>query len=455
MRVLASFHDATFGFDRDFVLSLGRTQYLLYHLAGAGLATVMGPLTANRWLMTVYLAGTVLALRSLLAAVRQDERLAVFVVPLLVNVPFITGLLPFVFGIPLLFFALAASIRYFESPSLRAGLLVAASSVALFYAHVIPFGLFVLGFTSLFPWTDRRRWLRMAAPCGPALVLASWWILGTTAGRLTGGALMQAGGAEHPPLLVSAAEMYRWAGDIFIDRTDEHVFLALVGLSITAAAVAAVRGRSGRRPPAAYVLLPLACAISYFALPGSYGYLFFIAERFPILLLITGIPLLALPSGWPGRLITTAAVIIAAWACVNTTRHFVSFNALEVGDFDAALATMAPHRRVCALVYDPWSRIVRNAAFLHFGSYYQIERGGVVMFTYAGFPHWPIAFAPGRTPPGFPARPRWEWTPELVPIEEVYPYYDYVLTRGDGFHPPSGTYHATYRGRDWSVWARD
>jgi hypothetical protein len=30
-----------------------------------------------------------------------------------------------------------------------------------------------------------------------------------------------------------------------------------------------------------------------------------------------------------------------------------------------------------------------------------------------------------------------------------------VLERGDGFHPPPGTYHVAFRGVQWSVWARD
>jgi hypothetical protein len=40
-------------------------------------------------------------------------------------------------------------------------------------------------------------------------------------------------------------------------------------------------------------------------------------------------------------------------------------------------------------------------------------------------------------------------------VSELYPYYDYVLARGEGFRPPPGTFHVAFRGRKWTVWARD
>ena len=55
-------------------------------------------------------------------------------------------------------------------------------------------------------------------------------------------------------------------------------------------------------------------------------------------------------------------------------------------------------------------------------------------------------------PPGAVPRLRWEWTPEQVPVSELFPYYDYVLTRGTGFTPPPGTFHSVWRGGRWTVW---
>ena len=60
LRVIKSFHDPAFGFDRTFVMTLGRTQYLFYYLVGAVLATVTGVFAANVVLVSAYLGGTAL-----------------------------------------------------------------------------------------------------------------------------------------------------------------------------------------------------------------------------------------------------------------------------------------------------------------------------------------------------------------------------------------------------------
>jgi hypothetical protein len=102
------------------------------------------------------------------------------------------------------------------------------------------------------------------------------------------------------------------------------------------------------------------------------------------------------------------------------------------------------------------------APFLHFGSYYQAQRGGAVEFSYAGYVHWPFDFKSHTYPPPNPtmppglARDRWEWLPEQVSApQELAPWYDYVLTRGSGFRPPPGTFHQVWHGDRWSVWKHD
>ena len=36
---------------------------------------------------------------------------------------------------------------------------------------------------------------------------------------------------------------------------------------------------------------------------------------------------------------------------------------------------------------------------MHFVSYYQVEKGGVVQFAYTSFPHWPVQYQEGKFPP--------------------------------------------------------
>src|SRR5215472_2941640 len=73
IRIIRSFHDPAFGFDHEFTLALGRTQYIVYYLLAAGLSYVTGIIAANVILVSIYLGGTVLGLRALLRALGRDE----------------------------------------------------------------------------------------------------------------------------------------------------------------------------------------------------------------------------------------------------------------------------------------------------------------------------------------------------------------------------------------------
>ena len=110
-RVIHDYSNPAYGFEEHFKLTFGRTQYVVYYLIASALAYVLGVVKANIALMCVYLGGTVLALRELLRALGKDQRLCLLVVPLLYNAMFVFGLLPFLLGIPTMFFALATVTR--------------------------------------------------------------------------------------------------------------------------------------------------------------------------------------------------------------------------------------------------------------------------------------------------------------------------------------------------------
>ena len=456
IRLLRSFHDPLYGIDQNFVLTLGRTQYLTYYVIGALLACVVGVVAANVLLVSAYLGGTVLALRSLLRELGCDERLCLFVIPLLFNTMFVLGLLPFLLGIPILLWAVAVTLRHFERPSIRTGALLCGLVLALFYSHIFPFGLFCIGFATMFPWGKPSRWLRSVGPVLPAGLALGWWTMFTPAGRLVRGAATDTGADPHRTIDAAIADLPNWFANILRDTSDDAGTVALAVLVVLALGLAL--GDRDRVLPKArvYALLPVVCMVLYFVLPEGHGYIWLIAQRFPILFAILAIPLVRMPRGLRGFAVSFAAFSIGAYSTVNTCEHFIRFEVNEVGGIDAAIDAIPPAKRVCALIYDRGSSVMTNQPFLHFGSYYQARKGGVVMFTFAGYAHWPVDFLPGKSPPpGGPARLRWEWTPEAVPMSEIYPYYDYVLTRGSGFRPAGGTYHRTWHDEHWAVWEKD
>ncbi len=461
MRAVHDFHSSYYGFDRYFELTFGRTQYVCYYVIGSLLAYVVGVVNANIALMCVYLAGTPLAMRALLRALGKDERLSILVIPLLVNVMFSFGLLPFMFGIPIMFLALARAIEDLETPTRARGTVLAALCFALFYSHVFPFGLFGLGYAAMFPWKHPRRWARAIAPTLPTLAAMTWWFGFTEAGRIARGAVNGESKDAVQPLDQALGNAYGWVTNVFRDTSDEAWFIATIAVAFLAFGLAQGDRERARPEARLLVVLPIACFVLYFTTGESRGPVWLFSQRFPILFLMTMIPMLRFPAGARGFALTAAAVAVAVGSTVNVCKHYIRFQLDEVGDIDGAIAAIPPAQKVAALIFDKYSAVTNWAPFLHFGSYYQLKKGGMVEFTYAGYAHWPFDFKNGQYPPqpGLPpgpARPRWEWTPESISVNgELYPYYDYVLVRGNGFRPPEGTFHVTWRGDHWTVWKRD
>jgi hypothetical protein len=454
LRVIHDYGDAAYGFQKDFEVDLFHTEYVLYYLVGSLLAYVLGVFKANVVLMCAYLGGTVLALRDLLLALRKDERLCLFVVPLLVNVMFVMGLLPYMIGVPLMLWALALAARYLDAPTRTRALWLMLTSVGLFYAHILPFAVFGIGFAAMFPWSRPREWIRAALPVVPGVLLSVWWVFGSEAGTKALGAL--GGQQTATPLTNTSASIMQWSVDVFTDASDEILFFALIMVALLSVGLAQGERDRTRRVARGYVIVPIACFALYLTMGDKLGIVWLFSQRFPILAFMSAIPLLQMPKGPRGAVVTTLIATLGAASIVNACQHFVRFERDEVGDIDDAVAAMAPQKHVAGLIYDRGSSLVHFAPFLHFVSYYQLEKGGVVEFSYASFPHWPVRFKPGRfPPPGGPLRLRWEWTPEQVTISELTQYYDYVLTRGAGFRPPQGTFHVKFRGERWTVWERD
>ena len=455
MRVIHSYGDPSFGFADDFVLRLGSTQYVLYYVAGSLLAYALGIVKANLLLMCAYLGGTVLAMRGLLRALDRDERLCLAVIPLLYNVMFLFGLLPFLLGIPVMFWAMAVAARYLEAPAALRGALLACLATSLFYLHVFPFALFGLAFIVMFPWRSPRRWVVAGLPTAPALAVVAWWTWLTPEGHLARGALTH---PERPSTLTpfgKIADAYNWLGDVYRDLSDEAILGTLVGI-IVLAAVLAWRQRAKGSRGRGYPVVPLACFVLMLVTGDQHGHIWLIWQRFPLLLALTAIPLARVPRGRPGAVIGAGLALTALAAMVAACIHFVRFERDDVSDFDRALAAMEPRKHVAGLIYDKHSSVLHRHPLVHFVSYYQLEKGGVVEYTFAGYPHWPFTFKPDRPPPqGAPTRLNWEWHPEEVTIDELYPYFDYVLTRGEGFNPPPGTFHVRWTGDRWKVWQRD
>jgi hypothetical protein len=456
LRLIHDFHNPAFGFSDVYQLNLLHTEYLLYYVVGDVIAVVVGVKAASVAMVSLYLGGMPLAMAALLRALGRDHRLSLLVIPLSVNTMFCLGLMPFVFGFPMMLVSLAAAVRHFEKPTRRSGVFLGVLTVLTFYAHVLPFALFGVGCIALFPWTRPRRWIPSAASLAPGVALVVWWVLGSKGG---GGAAQNLKNMRpFAPVDAALVQFTHWSVDVFRDASDDTWFCLLCLVALAALGLSA-GDRDGARPIArGWFLMPAACMLGYLSLGNTLGDVWMFGQRFAVPALFTTVPLLRMPRGGRGLLVTAAALAVTVGSTVNVCKHFIQFEREDVGDLDAALSVMQPRKHVAGLIYDKASPVMGDlfVPFLHFVSYYQVEKGGVVQFAYTGFPHWPVQYQPGKfPPPGTLPRLRWEWTPELVPMAELYPYYDYVLARGAGFNPPPGTFHLAWRGARWAVWQRD
>ena len=449
IRVLHSLHDPGFAFDRDLAVSFRHTPYMAYYVIVDALSYALGLRAANVVVMSAYLSGTPLALRWFLHATGRDPRAALIVVPLLYNAMWMLGLLPFMFGIPLYFLALTLAAIQVERPSGRGAFALGGVTILLLLTHLVPFTLFVLSLPALLPWRELPRAARAALPVVPALALAAWYAIFTHTGEVLRGGVS----TPAPPPAACFARAYAWATNVLVGSADEWCFIALALLLLAAFCLGGTRepARVGRL----LFVVPMGCFLAMFVTPDGRGDVMLVSQRFPILFLFTLVPCVPWPCGkWSGRVFTAAAATIALASVLIVSASVVEVEAKELGDFDGALAAMEPRKHVLGLIYDAGSNIVRSSPFIQFVSYYVVEKGGAVEYSGFGKVHNPVSFAPGRAPPtGGP--PALDLLPTHVTMEQVYPYFDYVLVRGEGFRPPAGTYRLAWQGARWTVWARE
>lgn len=462
IRVLHSLHDPAFGLSEYFTLDLFRTQYLAYYLVADLLAYPFGVELGNRMLLIACVVGTPYAMRSLLRECEGNEELSLLTLPLLYNAHLILGFLNFLAAIPLCLFALALTLRDRHRPSRRTSLAVALVLFVAFYTHVIPFAFAALGVVLVHAQASWRPMLRGLAPIAPSMIAAGSWLAWAPAGQASMGAV--AGGRSHAasavfrPMAQAWAELPMWMTDVLHGDIDDAlltrfswVLLAalLFGFGARWTGVVAQPRYASR-----LTLLPLLAAVSYFVLPESYDWIWPIAPRFPLLCALLAIVTVPRLPAVVARAVVIAAVVIALMQSRAVAHAFISFDRDEVGELDAAIDAIPAAKRVAGLIFDRGSRQVKFSPFIHSVAYYQVRKGGAVMFSFADFPQSPFAFRDDNRPPR--VQPRWEWKPEAVnPVRDLA-WYDYVLVRGGPGRIASSRPHyaPVFRGPHWSVWQR-
>lgn len=448
VRVLHDYHTPGFGFDRFFELHLAATQYLGVYLCAHLLAYLVGVLLATKLVLAGAMVGLPYALRSLLAALDRPSSYALLSLPLLYNTQLILGFLNFVLGLPLMFWGLALFVRYQAAPSRRRGVLLSLVSVLCFFAHVVPYGMLLLGTLLL---VLGRSPVRAALPFVPSLVLGAAWMASSPSGRAV--TALSASGAlwsAHEPFATRWSEIGFWLNDVLWASQDELAllgFAALLALLVGAALVA--RQRPSALQWRLFALVPLAW-LFYFVLPSSYDFIWPIHARFALLGLLLLLPALPITPLSVRVFVGASALLTSAFVTWAVARAFATSAELEYAGLPALVQRIPMGSRTAGLVFDPSSRFVRFSPYLHAVAWVQAERGGAVMFTFADFPASPFRFRENNRPPRVP--PRWEWLPARVDSERELGFYDYVLTRSA--RAPLVGFRRVESAGAWALWSR-
>lgn len=466
---LRHYWDASWNVRGEYVVALGQSQYLLYHVVAALLSVVTDSAElANRILLTLTGLAFPCALRSLLRAFGRDPRLALFGVPAFWSRPLTMGFVPYVVSVPVVLWALALAVRQAESPTRRRAIGLCAVSVALFYLHANAYVLFLLGAFGVLGGHAIQRIWRMELGARKARALAetrallrmSVWVLPSaicaTAWTLRGAIAPQL--EEHQvlyvPLRYLLAEFPRWSHDIWRSHWDEGCAIVVW----TAFAVLLVqRGARQQRGRAWIAAIPFACAVlTYLALPYSVGVGVMLNVRVAVFVAVLAPLLLDTVRG------TRATVPLLAVACANLVLagdaayevHRVETD--ELGDVDRLLLRMEPDTRVVTLPFHLSSHHTHWAPWTFFGSYARSRHGGIAGFSFSEISHWPIHYREEIAPP----KKSVFWTFDACRFRNEVDgrYYDYVLARGDvdPFRdaPPGPRWRKVDSERDFTLYAK-
>ena len=452
VRVLYDFDAAGARFPELFEVSRFSTPYWsVYALAGL-FAQVVGPLLGVKAVLGLSIAGLPYALRALLRSLSKPSSYALLSLPFGYGAYTLLGFLNFAAALPLMLVGLALAVRLRSHASPRSQVALALLACLTFYTHVAPYLVLVAGACLLFVERDLRRAAKRVLPLVPSLVLALLWLALQESGRVLIGLDDAEGpaapGAQFQDVTTALEQLPLWLTDVLTGPWGRVHLLGFLAVTVFACAAGRLRGAPSVEWRLRGLLLGLAGA--YFVLPSSYQWVWPINGRVPVIVALLAVA--ALPQARARSEHGVGALAAALWlGFLGAVGHAFSGVSTEYAGLERVLERIPEGRKVAGLIFRPSSAHVRFAPYLHAAQWYQVERGGAALFSFASMPHSPFHFRPEQRAPVLP--PRWEWLPHRVDPQRDLGWFDYVLSRGAPAELSGWSKLSEANG--WAVWGHN
>ena len=342
---------------------------------------------ATKLLISAVVITTPILSGRLLDAIGADARCRWLLIPSTYSFAFYWGFFPFLTAVPLGLVLLLMTVRLQQKPSLGLGAAIAAYTVFLFFSHLL-----VLCFSSLLAlaWLagcNFRQLPRLAVlliPYTVTLPLIVGWLYTT----LTSGSYTSDG------RILYGDPLKRFL-DIPVQATGmdgSFFWISIVVFAVIVAMPFATRMHLTKKPEKWLMAL---CGVATFALFPTFGMgTAFLYDRFGLYLPIMWFLLWEKSDRDMPRWHWIGMLAVLVWAAANLLR-FAAFD-LETRGFDKLMLAMEPGRRSLSMMTTHGSSQFTAPVFLHFPSWYQAERRGVVDFNFGMFYGTLVRYKPDK-----------------------------------------------------------
>ena len=453
--------------------------YLIFYYLSTFFAYFMKVEEACTLTLSLYLVGTPMAAVFMLRSFRLPPWPSLFLFVAVYNWPLFMGFLPYVQSFPLILLGLGLMKQFTYGVTPRRWWSMVVVTLLLFLSHV--FAYLVLGFLAvvialLFRFRSLQQRFYACLSWVPSMGLMALWGYQLLLSRSGGPALQKVAsghggtgsGFWQATYRSSFEKLYGLLdhfNEAFVGDIDRKILWFWLGCFVWCMLWGVVfrvtrwwRYRPNDRWPWwEGFLIVVAMTALYYAMPmGLFGVWWALSPR--LVPLIGILLILALPPAtrgtWRNAFLYLPILLLVVWTGQVHQEKFQAFDK-EAKGITKVLAAVPRGARLYGLMFDPTSRVITEAAYLHFPVYSLVQRGGMV-----GFSHFHYTVMPGKFKnialapyPGHRA----EWEPWRWKYLIYGPFYDYILTRGYGVWSqtgaPRGRMQELIKDGKWAVYA--